>query len=73
MTLSEVDGIPLKTINHVVGTTAAILDYDMVLTVGESDHPMAQNLLDFGVDGTSPTMMTISTDYQSVLYFGEPM
>ena len=71
--LSELNGVPLKTINHVTGNAAAYLDYNLLLTVGESAHPMAQNLRDIGVHGTSPTAVTVSTDYQSVLYFGESM
>ena len=73
LTLSEVNGAPLKTINHVTGTAANYLTHDLLLTIGASVNPMAQNLRDFGVDGTSPTMITISTDYQSILYFGSLM
>lgn len=73
LTMSELNGVPMKTINYASGTAYTILNYQLLLTVGESQHPMAQNLRDIGVDGAAPTMLTVSTDYQSVLYFGEPM
>ena len=73
LTMSELNGLPMKTINYASGTAYTIFNYELLLTVGDSPHPMAQNLRDFGVDSAAPTMITVSRDYQSVLYFGEPM
>ncbi len=71
--MTELNGSPMMTINHTSGTNNLNMGHDLVLTVGASSHVMAQNLRDIGVDMTSPTMVTVSTDYQSVLYYGEPM
>ncbi len=76
VTASDLDGVPIKLINYVTyaNTTLHLTGLnDMVLTVGESTHPMAQNLRDFGLDGTSPESVTIATNYHSILYFGNPM
>ena len=73
VTLSVLNDIPLKTINYATGTATMYLSHDLLLTIGASAHPMAQNLRDMGVDGTAPATVMVSTDYQSVLYFGNPM
>jgi len=70
---SVLNDAPIKTINHTTGTFSAIINYDLQLTIGSSSHEMAQNLRDIGVDGAAPTMVTVSTDYQSILYFGNPL
>jgi len=64
---------PMKTINHATGTYNTIISYDLLLALGSSSHAMAQNLRDMGVDGAAPTLVTVSTDYQSILYLGNPL
>ena len=73
LNFSVIDNVPLKTIIHVTGTYNMYVNFDSLLTVGESLNPMAQNLREMGVDGTSPTMLLLSTNYQAILYLGNPM
>jgi len=71
--MTELDGVAMKTINHVSGNGEVYLNHDLLLTAGASSHPLAQNLRDMGLDGAAPTMVMASPDYHSILYFGAPM
>jgi len=74
LTMSVLNGDPIRTINHLItGSGNLYFTHDILLTVGGSTHPMADNLRDLGVDLTQPTMVEISFDYQSLLYNSSPM
>jgi len=43
------------------------------LVIGDSQHRMAKNLRDLGLDGKTPKLMQTTEDFQSLLFAGEPV
>lgn len=43
------------------------------ISVGDSQHRMAKNLQDLGLDGKMPKVIQTSDDFQSILFAGEPV
>ncbi len=43
------------------------------VAIGDSQHGMAENLRDLGLDGETPKVMQTTDDFQSVLFAGEPV
>lgn len=70
MLYSLLEGRMLRTNVHVRGTTRVHAPGTCRLSVGASDHPMAERLRRLVLDGAKPLLVLVTDDFQSRLHAG---
>ena len=71
LTFSLLEGRVVKTLIHVVTPSQLGSGDGFLLEIGESAHPMADNLRALALDGATPVLVQYADPFQSLLFLGQ--